>query len=43
VEISKPYIALPSSRGGPDMIVLQELLGINQSLRDICDLYAEEG
>jgi len=37
------YIALPPSGSGPGMIVLQELFGVNQSLRDICELYAEEG
>ena len=37
------YIALPASGHGPGMIVLQEIFGVNQFMRDVCDWYAAHG
>ncbi|WP_332812688.1 dienelactone hydrolase family protein [Sphingomonas sp.] len=39
----KGYLALPASGSGPGILLLQEIFGINQSMRDVADLYAEEG
>jgi carboxymethylenebutenolidase len=37
------YIALPASGFGPGIVVLQEIFGVNQFLRDVCDSYAAHG
>src|ERR1043165_1792991 len=37
------YLALPASGYGPGIVVLQEIFGINQYLRDIADWYAAHG
>jgi carboxymethylenebutenolidase len=37
------YMALPASRYGPGIVVLQEIFGINQYLRDVADWYAAHG
>ncbi|MDB5698317.1 MAG: hypothetical protein JWN69_1121 [Alphaproteobacteria bacterium] len=39
----KGYLAVPASGSGPGILLLQEIFGINQSMRDVADLYAEEG
>ena len=37
------YLALPESGSGAGLVLLQEIFGINQSLRETADLFAEEG
>jgi carboxymethylenebutenolidase len=37
------YLAAPASGRGPGLIVLQEIFGVNHFVRDVCDLFAEEG
>jgi carboxymethylenebutenolidase len=37
------YLALPASGYGPGIVVLQEIFGINQYLRDVADWYAAHG
>jgi carboxymethylenebutenolidase len=37
------YIALPAGGFGPGIVVLQEIFGVNQYLRNVCDWYAAHG
>jgi carboxymethylenebutenolidase len=37
------YLAMPASGYGPGIVVLQEIFGINQYLRDVADWYAAHG
>src|SRR5580704_9083284 len=37
------YLATPESGSGPGLILLQEIFGVNQHIRDLADIYAEEG
>lgn len=37
------YLAKPASGTGPGIVVLQEIFGVNQVMRDICDWLASEG
>ncbi len=37
------YLAKPASGTGPGIVVLQEIFGVNQVMRDICDGLASEG
>ena len=37
------YLALPDSGGGPGVVVFQEIFGINDNIRGICDRLAGEG
>jgi carboxymethylenebutenolidase len=37
------YLAVPSSGSGPGLLLLQEIFGVNAHMRDVADLYAEEG
>lgn len=37
------YIATPSGVYGPGIIVLQEIFGVNEYLRNVCDWYAAHG
>jgi carboxymethylenebutenolidase len=37
------YFALPASGYGPGIVVLQEIFGVNEFLRNICDWYAAHG
>src|SRR6185295_13802664 len=37
------YLALPARGYGPGIVVLQEIFGINQYLRDVADWYAAHG
>jgi carboxymethylenebutenolidase len=39
----KAYLAQPEKGSGPGIVLLQEIFGINQYMRDIADYYAEEG
>ena len=39
----KAYVAKPAQGSGPGWLVIQEIFGVNQHIRDICDRYAEEG
>jgi carboxymethylenebutenolidase len=41
--IFKAYLATPESGSGPGIVLLQEIFGINQYMRDVADSYAEEG
>ncbi len=37
------YLALPIKTPAPGIIILQEIFGVNQVMRDICDHWAEQG
>jgi carboxymethylenebutenolidase len=37
------YIARPASGYGPGIVVLQEIFGVNEFLRNVCDWYAAHG
>jgi carboxymethylenebutenolidase len=37
------YMALPASGYGPGIVVLQEIFGVNEYLRSVCDWYAARG
>ena len=37
------YMALPRSGKGPGLVIAQEIFGINKTMRDVADYYAEEG
>ncbi len=37
------YMAAPASGSGPGLVVIQEIFGVNQVMRDICDGFAADG
>ncbi|MGO1119534.1 dienelactone hydrolase family protein [Rhodovibrionaceae bacterium A322] len=37
------YLALPATTPAPAVLVIQEIFGVNQVMRDICDWLASEG
>ena len=37
------YVALPASTPAPGILVAQEIFGVNQVMRDVCDWLASEG
>jgi carboxymethylenebutenolidase len=37
------YLAVPKSGSGPGLVIAQEIFGVNRTMRDIADDYAEEG
>ena len=37
------YLALPKSGSGPGLVIAQEIFGVNKTMRDVADGYAEEG
>ncbi len=37
------YLVLPAGGYGPGIVVLQEIFGVNQYLRNVCDWYAAHG
>jgi carboxymethylenebutenolidase len=37
------YLATPKSGKGPGVLVIQEIFGVNQVMREICDGYAAQG
>ena len=37
------YCATPASGSGPGIVVIQEIFGVNQVMRDLCDGYAADG
>jgi len=37
------YLATPASRTGPGLVVIQEIFGVNQVMRELCDSYAAQG
>ena len=39
----KGYLAVPASGSGPGILLLQEIFGVNASMRSVADYYAEEG
>jgi carboxymethylenebutenolidase len=39
----KGYLAVPASGSGPGILLLQEIFGVNKSMREVADHYAEEG
>src|ERR1700745_1974659 len=39
----KGYLAIPASGSGPGILLLQEIFGVNASMRAVADYYAEEG
>ena len=39
----RAYLALPASGSGPGIVLAQEIFGINATMREVADYYAEEG
>jgi carboxymethylenebutenolidase len=39
----KGYLSVPASGSGPGILLLQEIFGVNASMRAVADYYAEEG
>ena len=39
----KGYLAVPASGGGPGLVMLQEIFGVNAAMRWVADHFAEEG
>ena len=39
----KGWLAVPASGSGPGLVVGQEIFGVNQNMREVADMYAEEG
>jgi len=37
------YVAKPTSANAPGILVIQEIFGVNQVMRDICDGFARQG
>ncbi len=37
------YLAVPASGSGPGLVLLQEIFGVNQHMREVAEYYAEEG
>ena len=37
------YLALPSGGSGPGLVIAQEIFGVNATMREVADAYAEEG
>jgi carboxymethylenebutenolidase len=37
------YLSTPSAGKGPGLVIAQEIFGINKTMRDVADYYAEEG
>lgn len=37
------YAALPQAENAPGLIVIQEIFGVNDAMRQICDFYAAQG
>lgn len=37
------YLALPEAGTGPGLVIAQEIFGINHTMREVADYYAEEG
>ncbi|PBI82893.1 Carboxymethylenebutenolidase [Variovorax boronicumulans] len=37
------YLALPRGGTGPGLVLAQEIFGVNRTMRDVADYYAEEG
>ncbi len=37
------YVSTPESGSGPGIVLLQEIFGVNRSMRAVADYYAEEG
>ena len=37
------YVALPAGGYGPGIVVLQEIFGVNEFMRNVCDWYAARG
>jgi dienelactone hydrolase len=39
----KGYLTVPASGSGPGILLLQEIFGVNASMREVADYYADEG
>src|SRR4030095_5854058 len=39
----RAYLATPASGKGPGLVLAQEIFGINATMRQVADYYAEEG
>jgi carboxymethylenebutenolidase len=39
----KGWLALPASGKGPGLVVGQEIFGVNENMRNVAEMYAEEG
>src|SRR6202048_5095608 len=39
----KGYLTIPASGSGPGILLLQEIFGVNASMREVANYYAEEG
>jgi carboxymethylenebutenolidase len=39
----RAYLALPASGTGPGLVLAQEIFGVNKTMREVADYYAQEG
>jgi carboxymethylenebutenolidase len=39
----KGYLAIPAAGSGPGILIFQEIFGVNRSIQEVADYYAEEG
>jgi carboxymethylenebutenolidase len=39
----KAYVSLPPSGFGPGLLIIQEIFGVNEHIKDVCDQYASDG
>ena len=39
----KGYLTVPAAGSGPGVLLLQEIFGVNKSMREVADYYAQEG
>ena len=37
------YLSTPAGGSGPGLLVIQEIFGVNQSMREMCDAFAAQG
>ena len=42
-KVMRAYLATPTARKGPGILLCQEIFGVNDHIREIADQYAEEG
>ncbi|RYZ09951.1 MAG: dienelactone hydrolase family protein [Comamonadaceae bacterium] len=40
---SRGYLSLPAQGSGPGLVLCQEIFGVTEGIRELADLYAEEG
>ena len=39
----KAYVSLPPAGFGPGLLIIQEIFGVNEHIKAVCDQYASDG